>query len=91
MRIAAQRDDIARRQRPVHDMALGQITETPRAFAQCKRRQRFAADPMAPSEGTSPASARNSVVLPAPFGPTSATRCPDGSDSDDIAQHYAAG
>ena len=35
-----------------------------------------------PSEATSPASARNSVVLPAPFGPTSATRCPGDSASE---------
>jgi hypothetical protein len=44
MRIAAERHDVARRQRPVHDMALRQITEPPRAFAQRQRRQRIAAD-----------------------------------------------
>ena len=82
MRIAAQRHDIPRRQRPVHDVALRQIGETPRAFAQGKRRQRIAADMNGAVEGTSPARARNSVVLPAPFGPTSATRCPDGSESE---------
>ena len=37
---------------------------------------------MIPSEGTSPASARSSVVLPAPFGPTNATRCPGDSASE---------
>ena len=82
MRIATERHDILRRQRPVHDMALRQIGETPRAFAQGKRRQRVAADINGAGEGTSPAKARNSVVLPAPFGPTSATRCPDGSASE---------
>ena len=44
MRIAAERHDIARRQRPVHDVALRQIGKTPRAFAQRQRRQRRAAD-----------------------------------------------
>ena len=37
---------------------------------------------ISPSDGINPASARNSVVLPAPFGPTSATRCPADSASE---------
>ncbi len=35
-----------------------------------------------PSDGIRPASARSSVVLPAPFGPTSATRWPADSASE---------
>ena len=82
MRIAAERHDIPGRQRPVHDVALRQISEAPRALAQGKRRQRIAADMNGAGGGTSPAKARNSVVLPAPFGPTSATKRPDGSESE---------
>ena len=44
MRIAAERHDIARRQRPVHDVALRQIGKALRALAQRQRRQRVAAD-----------------------------------------------
>ena len=44
MRIAAERDDIPRRQRPVHDVALRQIGEALGALAQRQRRQRVAAD-----------------------------------------------
>jgi hypothetical protein len=74
MRIAPERHDIARRQRPVHDMALRQIAEAFCALAQRQRSQRMAADLDDRLRTGSNRQRRNSVVLPAPFGPTSATR-----------------
>ena len=76
VRIAPERHDVARRQRPVHVLALRQIGKA-RARARAGRATtaRAVDAHRALRRGNSPASARSSVVLPAPFGPTSATTC----------------
>ena len=92
MRIAAERHDIPRRQRPMHDDGPAADRRNA-ARARASDSDDSASPPtwIAPSDGTSPASARSSVVLPAPFGPTSATRWPGDSASETSLQHDAAG
>ena len=84
MRIAAQRHDIPGRQRPVHDVALRQIAETPRAFAQRQattaRRRRHQwrrwKEPAPPKRATAWSCRRHSVP-PAPPDVRTAARAKD--------------
>jgi hypothetical protein len=83
MRVAPERDHVLGRQRPMHQMALRQVAETlRRAPAAVSDDNESPLTSTVPLDDTRPASARSRVVFPAPFGPTNATSCPEGNDSE---------
>ena len=82
MRIAAERHDIARRQRPVHDVALRQIGKAPGAFAQRQRRQRVAADMDGAVGRQQPRQRAQQRGLAGAVRPDQRDQMPDGSDSE---------
>jgi len=66
----------------MHEVALRQIAEAFGALAQRKDDKISPPTWTVPVEGNSPDNARSSVVFPAPLGPTSATNCRLGKESD---------
>ena len=80
----------ADRSGPIHPMALRQIADASGAHPTRRFGQGCRREGSSPLRATSPASARSSVVLPAPLGPISPTSRPGVERQIDLFQRGAA-